>query len=258
MAHTPGIGAAILSSWATRAALTPYPSATLATAMHRWFFATSSSVSTSNQFISGLARVTDGWTGEVIVSVDGSSYAVQVFARSSVSEVLERIVRAGSRRGGAWSWWIGADGAVTLFATVPFEVVLSGTTRDRLGLGGIYAGQYTYTGDPIDEAWLVVPSLGIGLAGAEGMSRGGGVTQSEVGAESATGLLDGEDSGTVRIYGTQSELVDLVTTLGGDTWDIALGGTKAARVRVQGVTRERWGNGTLRSTVLAQVTAVSR
>ena len=256
MAHTPGIGALIGSTWTCREALTPEGDRTLATAMARWWFETGPAPGTSWP-VSFIAEVVDGWTGDIVVAVGDATYTITPASTTSAAEVLDRIVRAGSRRGGDWSWSVDAAGVVTISSTVPFELVLSGTVRTRLGLTGIYAGQLAYTAAGALHL-VVVPSLGISLSGAEGVARGGGVTQAEPDqVAGGVGLQHEEDSGTVRFWGTQDELVLLIETLDADTWDVALGGACAARVRIQGVAREPWGKDPTKSTLSASVVAVS-
>lgn len=256
MAHTPGIGAAIGSTWLGREALIPGADRSLATALARWAFETGPAPLTLDRVVSTLARVTDGWTGEVAVAVGDSAFTVRPPSRGSTVSVLDAIVRAGSRRGGSWSWSVDLAGLVTIASTVPFELVLDGTTRTRLALLGIYAGQLSYTG--LSAAYeLVIPTLGIALVGAEGMARGSGVSQATIGTTGAVGLGVSEEAGLVRCFGTYDELAGIEASLEDETWDVGLAGSYCARVWPRGFARLPRGINTARCVLEASVVAVS-
>lgn len=255
MASTPGIGARIRSRWVTRQSLTREPDRRFATAMHRWFFGTA--VQTSAMTLpSAMMPVSSGWVGNVTVSLDGSGHTIAVPDITSPLQVVDRIVRAGSRRGGVWSWSIAADGTVTINASVPFELVFEpGTTRDRMGFDRVYAAETRYSA--LLAAPPLLTSLGMLLAGADQVGRTGGVTQAETVAAAATGLRDPDANGTLRIYGTPSEVdAALVALEADDTWDVALG-DQVVRVRVVDLSRETWGKAPLRLVLVATVMAVS-
>ena len=259
MAHTPGIGALIGSEWATLESLTPGDDRSLATMVARWFFgAGPAQLAPYAPLNSLIALVGDGWTGTVTVTVGSATRTITTPATTSVAEVLDRIVRVGSRRGGEWAWSIDAAGIVTISSTAPFELILTGTTLTRLGfLSGPYADAYYYVGDAGAHE-VYVPSLGLVLNGAEAIGRGGGVTQAEPSTTTgATGTRIEEESGTIRFWGTQEELCALVDTLDADTWDVACGGEVVSRVRTRGVAREPWGLLPTKSTLSVAVVAVS-
>lgn len=257
MAHTPGIGPAIGSSWGSREALVPGADRSLATAVARWVFETGPAPLTLGREVSALARVTDGWTGEVTVAVGDSTFTVRPPVRGSTVSVLDAIVRAGSRRGGSWSWSVDLVGVVTITSTVPFELILDGTTRTRLGLTGTYAGQFSCAGASAAYE-LIIPSLGLALSGAEGMARGGGVSQATIGTAGAVGLGIIEESGTVRCFGTYDELVGIEESLEGEAWDVGLGGDYGGRVWVRGLARLARGINPARCVLEAGVVAVSQ
>lgn len=285
MAHTPGIGALLGGMDGEYLdAFLPGDERWLATVMHRWFFETGDAVGPAGIPVSCLARVFDGWTGTIVVAVDGWAHEFAPPEETSAIEVLDLIVRYGSRRGGAWSWSMRATddldnsgyryrGIATLSSTVPFELILSGTTRTRLGLLGTYAGQLTYSadlvfvdGDPPDllleenaeRVSVMVPSQGLVLEGAVGAGRGGGITQASADVDrGAVGLERAEESGTVTMWAPYDELVDIEAELAHKTWDVGFGGEHSGRVRVRGLARDRRGPDITRCSLSAAVVAVS-
>jgi len=258
MAHTIGIGAAIGCSWSDDGdAYLHGGDLSLPTALRRWFFETAPEPGTLGRVVSALARVTDGWDGTVTITVGDSSHIWTPDARTSVVEVLDEIARVGARRGGTWSWSIDTAGIVTLTASVPFEMVLDGTVRTRLGLTGIYGGQYSATG--AEEAYeLIQASAGILLDGADGLGRIGGLTQSMPGTLGAVALERQESTGTLSFYGPADELVEVIQAgLGDGTFDVGHGDQWAGRVRVRSIERRPRGVSKGRWMVTASVVAVS-
>lgn len=254
MASTPGIGARIRSRWVTRQSLMRAPDRRFATAMHRWFFGTAVQTS-ALPLPSAMVPVSSGWSGNVTVALDGTSHTIAVPDITSPFEIVDRIVRSGSRRGGSWSWSLASDGTLTIDASVPFELVFEpGTTRDRLGFDRVYASETRYSA--LLAAPPILPSLGLMLTGADQVGRTGGVTQAETVAAAATGLRDPDANGMLRIYGTPTEVDDAYAALeADDTWDVALG-AEVVRVRVTELAREPWGKVPLRLVLVATVMAV--
>lgn len=258
MGHTPGIGRLIGSRWPTFGSLVRGADTALAGMMARWFFdAGPAQLAPIAPPTSLIALVCSGWTGAVTVTVGTSSRVISTPSTTSIVELLDRIIRVGSRRGGEWAWSIDGAGFITISSTAAFELTLTGTTLTRLGmLSGPYSGAYYYVADA--AAYEVhLPSLGLLLTGADAVARGGGVTQAETAATASTGMRFEEESGTIRFYGTQTELVALVDTLEGGVWDVGCGGDWSARVRVRGIAREPWGKDPTKSTLSASVVGVS-
>lgn len=258
MAHTVGIGALVGCPWDdTGKAYLHGGDLALPTALRRWFFETAPEPGTLGRVVSALARVTGGWDGTVSVTVGDSSHIWTPEARTSVVEVLDGIVRAGARRGGTWSWSVDTAGIVTITASVAFELVVDGTMRTRLGLTGVYGGQYAAVGE-VAAYELLLPSGGILLDGADGLGRTGGMTQAMPGTLGAVALERSESSGTLRLHGAADELAELIETeLGDETWDVGLGDEWAGRVRVRSIDRRPRGVSMGRWMVEASVVAVS-
>ena len=200
----------------------------------------------ANPYHTLLAKVTDGWTGSVVVVVGLDVITVSPRPRTSALRVMERLVYEMRRRtGGAFVAYVNDSGRFRCTLPATFDLVATGTTEARLGLSGSSAGTAVTFPNPIPSA--ILPAYGVHLKSAvvkldkgAALLGGGGL-----------GFVKGRGSvrGRLTLYDTLVNTSTFADTLAdGGTFDVGLMRTDNAtdvmtveRVRIRTAQVQRWG-----------------
>lgn len=157
MTYTPGIGAALGSSWATRERLTPSTSGIVAEILTPWFFAVEAPVAAAFEPGYGaLAGVMTGWTGDLEYDDGTTTVTLVAYRRESVASLFARLVHEVYVQTGERLFvTVSLTGEITISASVTFDLTLTGTHADRTGFTGTYTGAASYIADdPYEQGWV--------------------------------------------------------------------------------------------------------
>lgn len=193
-----------------------------------------------NAHRAGLGLVDAGWTGVVTTTRGAVVATVTPVGRMSAIEVWLRVQVESTRvHGGDWSVYVdGSERLVIGTSLASFDLAATLVTQTRLALtAGPYTGLPGYTGAAAHFG-AVYPTRGIDFQG--------GRPAVDRGRPSGTGALGlpgapGSSSGTVRCWGTLTELIGLEGTLtAAEAYDAWVDGRGVARFWLGDVSRSRW------------------
>jgi len=158
MTYTPGIGAALGSSWATRETLTPSTSGIVAEILTPWFFAVEAPVAAA--FAPGhgaLAGVMAGWTGTIEYDDGVINPVLSPMARESAASILARLVHVVyAETGTRLAVSVDASGVITIaHPTVPISLYFDGNCDNRTGFTGSYLSAPSHTAAAsYEQGWV--------------------------------------------------------------------------------------------------------
>jgi len=199
----------------------------------------------ANNYYSLLAKVVDGWTGTLTVTIGAVVATVTPRPRTSALRVLERMVYEARRVHGA-AFVAYVDSASKFVVEMPstFAIAATGTTDTKTGLTADQSGSSSYT-FPTAIPSALLPAYGAKLRskllgrkkGSSLLAGGFGFTK---GAQKVTGILS--------LFDTLPNSTTFADTLAdGGTFDVGIMRTDnvtnvmtVERVRIRTSSVQRW------------------
>ncbi len=199
----------------------------------------------ANNYYSLLAKVVDGWTGSLTVTVGAAVATVTPRPRTSALRVLERMVYEARRvHGAVFVAYVDSASKFFVFMPATFAIAATGTTAAKTGLTANQSGASSYTFP------TAIPSALLPAYGAQ-------LRSSLIGVETGASLLSGglgfgggpkKIAGTLSLYDTLANSTTLADTLAdGGTFDVGVMRTGDAtnvmtveRVIVRTSSVQRW------------------
>jgi len=216
----------------------------------------------ANPYYSLLAKVVDGWTGTLTVTIGAAVATVTPRPRTSALRVLERMVYEARRVHGA-AFIAYVDSASKFVVEMPstFAIAATGTTDTKTGLTANQSGSSSYTFP------TAIPSALLPAYGAQ-------LRLEVIGAKRGSTLLSGgfgftggskKIAGRLILYDTLANDSTVADTLAdGGTFDVGIMRTDNAtnvmtveRVRIRTASVQRWSVLGSSGRVICRVEAVS-
>tara|TARA_Y100001963_G_scaffold155044_1_gene245168 strand:+ start:4097 stop:4753 length:657 start_codon:yes stop_codon:yes gene_type:complete len=174
----------------------------------------------ANNYYSLLAKVTDGWTGTLTVTVGSTTATVTPRARTSALKVLERMVYEARRVHGA-SFVAYVNSASKFYVEMPstFAIAATGTTAANTGLTANQSGSSAYTFP------TAIPSTLLPAYGARMRSPVVGATKGSALLAGGYGFTKGalKLTGRLTLYDTLANSSTFADTLAaGGVYDIGI------------------------------------
>jgi len=200
----------------------------------------------ANNYYSLLAKVVDGWTGTLSVTIGSAVATVTPRPRTSALRVLERMVYEARRvHGAAFVAYVDSDSKFVVEMPSTFAIAATGTTDTKTGLTLILHGSSSYT-FPTAIPSALLPAYGAKLR-TPFLKVGRGRTTYSGG----TGFTLGPDkvAGNLTLFDTLVNSSTFADTLAdGGTFDVGIMRTDNAtnvmtveRVRIRTSRVQRWG-----------------
>tara|TARA_R100000808_G_C2137881_1_gene145951 strand:+ start:129 stop:794 length:666 start_codon:yes stop_codon:yes gene_type:complete len=219
----------------------------------------------ANNYYSLLAKVTDGWTGTLTVTVGSVVATVTPRPRTSALRVLERMVYEARRVHGASfvAYVVSAFGSPKFYVEMPstFSIAATGTTDNKTGLTSNQSGASSYTFPDIISSALL-PAYGAKLmTPVVKLDRGSSLLAGGLGfAKGYANVM-----GRLNLYDTLANSSTFADTLAdGGTFDVGIMRTddstdimSVERVRIRTSSVRRWGRLGSSGTVTCSVQGVS-
>lgn len=200
----------------------------------------------ANNYYSLLAKVEDGWTGTLTVTVGATTATVTPHSRTSALRVLERMVYEARRVHGA-AFIAYVDSASKFVVEMPstFAIAATGYTPLKTGLSADQSGSSSYTFP------AAIPNAILPAYGAQ-------IRSTLIGVKRGSSLLDGgagfskgrrDIRGRMTLYDTLVNSSTFADTLAdGGTYDVGIMRTgdstnvmTVERIRIRTSSVERWG-----------------
>ena len=190
--------------------------------------------------VSGLAKVTSGWTGTLAI---GNGSVVAFGRESAISLILRGVASAARANPPAEDWSVSVDssGVLTVAYTGggTFGIACSGTAEGRLNMTSSLSGAASYTFDgPHTGAVYFTRGLMLSSAGGR-IARGVAITGDGSGGGIPT---PAGTSATLTIHDTYANIWGYESTLSG-VYDCWVDGVRLPRIRIAGTSRAKLGRG---------------
>ena len=200
----------------------------------------------ANNYYSLLAKVTDGWTGTLTVTVGSAVATVTPRPRTSALKVLERMVYEARRVHGA-SFVAYVNSASKFYVEMPatFAIAATDTTATKTGLTANQSGASSYT-FPTAIPSALLPAYGAKLiTPVIKLDRGSSLLAGGLGFTKGYANV----MGRLNLYDTLANSSTFADTLAdGGTFDVGIMRTddstdimNVERVRIRTAAVRRWG-----------------
>jgi len=199
----------------------------------------------ANNFYSLLAKVDDGWTGAITVTVGATVATVTPRSRTSALRVLERLVYEARRvHGASFVAYVTSGSKFVVEMPATFAIAATLTTATKTGLTADQSGASSYT-FPTAIPDAMVPRYGSQLrTGLLGADKGSALLAGGLGFSTGRARI----AGRLAIYDTLATSSTFADTLAdGGTYDVGVMRTDNAtnvmtveRVRIRTASVQRW------------------
>ena len=217
----------------------------------------------ANNYHAVISKVTDGWTGSLVLVIGTTFATVTPRGRTSALKVMERMVYEARRvYGASFSAYVNDSSKfVVEMPPTNFDVSASGTTQARLGLTGTLTGATSYT-FPVAIPSMLLPAYGAKLrTPVIRMDKGSALLAGGLGFNKGPGDVRGR----LELFDTLANSSTFADTLAdGGTYDVGIMRTDDAtnvmtveRVRIRTSAVQRWGRLGSSGRVVCSVSGVS-
>jgi len=199
----------------------------------------------ANNYYSLLAKVVDGWTGTLTVTIGAAVATVTPRARTSALRVLERMVYEARRvHGEAFVAYVDSASKFVVEMPSTFAIAATGTTATKTGLTANQSGASSYTFP------TAIPSAILPAYGAQLRTKVVSLKKGSTLLAGGFGFTGGpsKDRGRLTLYDTLANNSTTADTLAdGGTFDVGIMRTDNAtnvmvveRVRIRTASVQRW------------------